>query len=175
MSVLEADDDYQAIGAWLERHEAAEMQRAYRREAERLLLWAIVERSKALSSLTREDDTAYRAFCGIRRRALGRTRTTAVVAGMEALYQRAIPGFHCLRIVGHRREVSRVPGAAHATATSNGASFCAGALPRNSRFRARPCDGQPDFENATSPRMPANVDVCALARRMFSREATISP
>lgn len=62
MSVLEADDDYHAIGARLERHEAAEMQRAYRREAERLLLWAIVERSKALSSLTREDATAYRAF-----------------------------------------------------------------------------------------------------------------
>lgn len=62
MCALEANNDYQAINAWLERHEAAETQRAYRREAERLLLWAIVERSKALSSLTSEDATAYRAF-----------------------------------------------------------------------------------------------------------------
>jgi site-specific recombinase XerD len=62
MCALEANNDYQAISAWLERHEAAETQRAYRREAERLLLWAIVERGKALSSLTSEDATAYRAF-----------------------------------------------------------------------------------------------------------------
>jgi site-specific recombinase XerD len=62
MCALGADNDYQAIRAWLDRHEAAETQRAYRREAERLLLWAIVERGKALSSLTSEDATAYRAF-----------------------------------------------------------------------------------------------------------------
>ncbi|WGS55291.1 site-specific integrase (plasmid) [Paraburkholderia sp. D15] len=62
MCALEADNDYQAISAWLERHEAAETRRAYRREAERLMLWAIVERGKALSSLTSEDATAYRAF-----------------------------------------------------------------------------------------------------------------
>ncbi|SAL07116.1 phage integrase family protein [Caballeronia calidae] len=62
MCALEADNDYQAISAWLERHEAIETQRAYRREAERLLLWAIAERGKALSSLTSEDATAYRAF-----------------------------------------------------------------------------------------------------------------
>ncbi|CAG9243404.1 phage integrase family protein [Paraburkholderia caribensis] len=62
MCALEANNDYQAISAWLDRHEAAETQRAYRREAERLLLWAIVERGKALSSLASEDATAYRAF-----------------------------------------------------------------------------------------------------------------
>lgn len=62
MCTLEANNDYQAISAWLERHEAAETQRAYRREAERLLLWAIVERGKPLSSLTSEDATAYRTF-----------------------------------------------------------------------------------------------------------------
>ena len=62
MCALEANNDYQAISAWLERHEAAQTQRAYRREAERLLLWAIVERGKALSSLTSEDATAYRTF-----------------------------------------------------------------------------------------------------------------
>ncbi|GAB6852511.1 site-specific integrase [Paraburkholderia kururiensis] len=62
MCALEADNDWQAINAWLERHEARDTQRAYRREAERLLLWAIVERGKALSSLTSEDATAWRAF-----------------------------------------------------------------------------------------------------------------
>lgn len=62
MCALSADNDYQAICAWLERHEAIETRRAYRREAERLLLWAIVERGKALSSLTNEDATAYRTF-----------------------------------------------------------------------------------------------------------------
>ena len=37
-------------------------QRAYRKEAERLILWAIVERGRALSSLTTEDAIAYRSF-----------------------------------------------------------------------------------------------------------------
>lgn len=37
-------------------------QRAYRKEAERFLLWAIVERGKALSSVTNEDCIAYREF-----------------------------------------------------------------------------------------------------------------
>jgi len=37
-------------------------QRAYRKEAERFLLWAIVERRKALSSMTTEDCIAYRQF-----------------------------------------------------------------------------------------------------------------
>jgi site-specific recombinase XerD len=62
MCALEADNDWQAINAWLERHEAIDTQRAYRREAERLLLWAIAERGKALSSLSAEDATAYRTF-----------------------------------------------------------------------------------------------------------------
>lgn len=62
MCALEADYDWQAINAWLERHEANDTQRAYRREAERLLLLTIAERGKALSSLTSEDATAYRTF-----------------------------------------------------------------------------------------------------------------
>lgn len=37
-------------------------QRAYRKEAERFLLWAIIERKKPLSSMTQEDCTAYRDF-----------------------------------------------------------------------------------------------------------------
>jgi site-specific recombinase XerD len=62
MCTLGSGNDYEAIGAWLDLHEATETQRAYRREAERLLLWAILERGKALSSLTTEDAAAYRAF-----------------------------------------------------------------------------------------------------------------
>jgi site-specific recombinase XerD len=60
--VLAADDDYRAVQAWLELQEVATTQRAYRKEAERLMLWAILERGKALSSLTTEDAIAYRAF-----------------------------------------------------------------------------------------------------------------
>ncbi|CAJ0743458.1 MAG: phage integrase family protein [Ralstonia pickettii] len=62
MCALDTGNDYEAIGAWLALHESAETQRAYRKEAERLLLWSIAERGKALSSLTAEDATAYRAF-----------------------------------------------------------------------------------------------------------------
>ena len=59
---LSANNDYQAVHAWLALHESAATQRAYRKEAERLILWAIVERGRALSSLTTEDAVAYRAF-----------------------------------------------------------------------------------------------------------------
>ena len=59
---LTANNDYEAVQAWLALHESAATQRAYRKEAERLILWAIVERGRALSSLTTEDAVAYRAF-----------------------------------------------------------------------------------------------------------------
>lgn len=59
---LNARNDYEAVSAWLERHESAATRRAYRKEAERLLLWAIIERGKPMSSLAAEDATAYRAF-----------------------------------------------------------------------------------------------------------------
>lgn len=60
--ILAADNDYQAVQAWLSLHESDATQRAYRKEAERLILWSIVERGKPLSSLTTEDAVAYRAF-----------------------------------------------------------------------------------------------------------------
>lgn len=60
--ILAAGNDYEAVQAWLSLHESAATQRAYRKEAERLILWAIVERGRALSSLTTEDAVAYRAF-----------------------------------------------------------------------------------------------------------------
>jgi len=60
--VLTADNDYEAVQAWLSLHESHATQRAYRKEAERLILWAIVERGRSLSSLTTEDAIAYRSF-----------------------------------------------------------------------------------------------------------------
>ena len=90
--LLKAGNDYQAILAWLRskhgldpaqkarlkarrRHRElgveqgldwlqslSNTQRAYRKEAERFLLWAIVQRGKALSSLTNEDCIGYRGF-----------------------------------------------------------------------------------------------------------------
>ncbi|MBV8156687.1 MAG: site-specific integrase [Dyella sp.] len=60
--ILGVDNDYEAIQAWLALHESPATQRAYRKEAERLILWAIVARRKALSSLTTKDATEYRAF-----------------------------------------------------------------------------------------------------------------
>ncbi len=59
---LDADNDYSAVQAWLSLHESEATRRTYRKEAERLILWAIVERGRALSSLTTEDALAYRAF-----------------------------------------------------------------------------------------------------------------
>ena len=59
---LNSANDYEAVQAWLSLHESAATKRAYRKEAERLILWAIVERGKALSSLNTEDAIAYRAF-----------------------------------------------------------------------------------------------------------------
>ena len=59
---LDSINDYEAIQAWLSLHESAATQKAYRKEAERLILWAVVERKRALSSLTTEDAIAYRSF-----------------------------------------------------------------------------------------------------------------
>jgi len=60
---IAANDDVAAIGLWLaEYHGSPHTFRSYRKEAERLLLWATQVRSKAVSSLTREDVLAYEAF-----------------------------------------------------------------------------------------------------------------
>jgi site-specific recombinase XerD len=59
---LNANNDYQAVQAWLSLHESTATLRAYRKEAERLILWAVLERGRALSSLSVEDAVAYRAF-----------------------------------------------------------------------------------------------------------------
>lgn len=66
--LLEAKNDYEAIEAWLRtKHDPngtgkTATHRAYRKEAERLLLWAILEQRKPLSSLTVEDANAFKWF-----------------------------------------------------------------------------------------------------------------
>jgi site-specific recombinase XerC len=61
--MIDAEDDLGAVRAWLAlRSEGSHTHRIYRKEAERFLLWAVVERGKALSSLNAEDATAYRDF-----------------------------------------------------------------------------------------------------------------
>jgi site-specific recombinase XerD len=60
--LLDANNDYEAVQAWLALQESAATQRAYRKEAERLILWAVLEKSKPLSSLITEDAIAYRYF-----------------------------------------------------------------------------------------------------------------
>ncbi len=59
---IHANNDYEAVQSWLALHEAPVTQRTYRKEAERLILWAIIERGKALSSIQTDDAIAYRAF-----------------------------------------------------------------------------------------------------------------
>lgn len=60
--LLSARNDREAVATWLDGHESQATRRAYRKEIERLMLWAMVERRKPLSSLTHEDAIAYRAF-----------------------------------------------------------------------------------------------------------------
>jgi integrase len=73
-SRINAENDYQAIQAWLKaRASNPHTERAYRREAERLLIWSVMERGCALSSLSIEDAVAYRDWLG----GLGRTLPAA--------------------------------------------------------------------------------------------------
>lgn len=60
---LTATNDLQAVQAWLRlRVPESHTWRAYRREAERFLLWAVLARGKPLSSLEGDDCVAYRDF-----------------------------------------------------------------------------------------------------------------
>jgi hypothetical protein len=104
LCALEADNDWLAINAWLDRHKAAETRRAYRREAERLLLWAIVERGKALSSLASVDATAYRAFLGHPAPRVCWVGP-AIIPRVAAVRGRDIAGFHRLFTVSASRHV----------------------------------------------------------------------
>lgn len=58
-----ADDDRTALAAFLDEYQHSKnTQAAYRKEGERLLLWAWFERGKPLSSLNRQDLDTYLAF-----------------------------------------------------------------------------------------------------------------
>lgn len=60
---LSATHDHDAVQAWLRlRVPGTHTWRAYRKEAERFLLWAVVQRRKPLSSLDSDDCVAYRDF-----------------------------------------------------------------------------------------------------------------
>ena len=59
---IAARNDYDAIHTWLSTKSSELTQAAYRREAERLLLWCVLQRRKALSSITLDDALAYRDF-----------------------------------------------------------------------------------------------------------------
>lgn len=60
---IAARDDRQAVLAWLaQRPAGSHTWRSYRKEAERLLLWAVLCRGRALSSLDAADLLAYRRF-----------------------------------------------------------------------------------------------------------------
>ncbi|TXF11178.1 tyrosine-type recombinase/integrase [Pelomicrobium methylotrophicum] len=63
---IQANNDHQAIESWLATKSGSpHTARAYRKEAERLLLWAVIERQKALSDLTVEDCAAYRDWLSL--------------------------------------------------------------------------------------------------------------
>lgn len=67
---IQANNDHQAVESWLATKSGSpHTSRAYHKEAERLLLWAVIERQKALSDLTVEDCAAYRDWLSL----LGRT------------------------------------------------------------------------------------------------------
>ena len=60
---LAARHDLDAVRAWLANYASTKTTfDSYRKEAERLLLWAVVQLGKPLSSLTHEDLLVYRAF-----------------------------------------------------------------------------------------------------------------
>lgn len=60
---ITADDDLSAVAAWLARYaDAPGTVATYRKEAERLLLWAVLQHGKPLSSLTHEDLLLYERF-----------------------------------------------------------------------------------------------------------------
>ena len=60
---IAANNDLDAIKTWLlEFMDSPQTQRSYRKEAERLLLWTLIEKQKAFSSLTRDDLRDYQQF-----------------------------------------------------------------------------------------------------------------
>ena len=62
-TLLHANTDLDALQAWLAQYvDSPNTLNSYRKESERLLLWANLERNKAISSLTHEDLLLYQQF-----------------------------------------------------------------------------------------------------------------
>lgn len=60
---IDADDDRAAILAWLARYaDSPATLAAYRKEVERLMLWCVLQRGRALSDLSHEDLLVYQRF-----------------------------------------------------------------------------------------------------------------
>jgi integrase/recombinase XerD len=59
---IAAQNDVDAIRAWLARFDTKATFDTYRKESERLLLWSTIDLRKPLSSLTHEDLLHYRRF-----------------------------------------------------------------------------------------------------------------
>lgn len=60
---ISANNDLEAIQSWLSEFDGSlQTQRSYRKEAERLLLWSLIQKQKPLSSLTRDDLREYQQF-----------------------------------------------------------------------------------------------------------------
>lgn len=63
LAQIAAQDDRSAVLAWLARYRQSPATLAsYRKEAERLLLWCVLQQDKALSDLTHEDFLVYERF-----------------------------------------------------------------------------------------------------------------
>ena len=63
-NTMEASNDVEAVQAWFRKiqQKSPHTQEAYQRAIERLILWAIHERKRALSSLTEDDFFAFKKF-----------------------------------------------------------------------------------------------------------------
>lgn len=71
---IDAQNDMQAIQSWLNMKSASpNTQRNYRKEAERFLLWSIMEKGRALSDMSIDDCATYRDWMGM----LGRVEPAA--------------------------------------------------------------------------------------------------
>ena len=65
LAQVTANDDRSAVLAWLARYQNSPATLAsYRKEAERLLLWSVLQHGKAMSDLTHEDFLVYEHFLG---------------------------------------------------------------------------------------------------------------
>jgi hypothetical protein len=95
---LNATNDYKAAQTRLALHKTAATQRAYRKEAERLIVWAIVERGRALSSLTTDDAIGYRAFV---RRPTPRERCVGLPRPRDSVEWRPFAGGLSARSTGY--------------------------------------------------------------------------